>query len=57
MSESCRLITTEQYKDWKNSQTTITNLEKDVQVLSNFIVRHHPEMKGWIDKNFKRKEK
>lgn len=33
-------------------------LEQDREILKSFIVRHHPEMEGWIRKNFgKVKEK
>ena len=29
-------------------------LEQDREILKSFIVRHHPEMEGWIRKNFGR---
>jgi len=29
-------------------------LEQDREILKSFIVRHHPEMQGWIVKNFGR---
>lgn len=33
-------------------------LKQDREILKSFIVRHHPEMEGWIRKNFGRvKEK
>ena len=32
----------------------IKKLEQDREVLKSFIVRHHPEMEGWIRKNFGR---
>lgn len=28
--------------------------EEDREILKSFIVRHHPEMEGWIKKNFGR---
>lgn len=27
-------------------------LEQDREILKSFIVRHHPEMEGWVVKNF-----
>lgn len=30
----------------------IHRLEQDREILKSFIVRHHPEMEGWIRKNF-----
>ena len=35
----------------------IEKLKQDREILKSFIVRHHPEMEGWIVKNFGRIEK
>jgi len=32
----------------------IAKLEQDQKVLIDFILRHHPEMDRWIEKNFGR---
>ena len=32
----------------------IEKLKQDREILKSFIVRHHPEMEGWIKKNFGR---
>lgn len=34
----------------------IHRLEQDREILKSFIVRHHPEMEGWIRKNFGREK-
>ena len=34
----------------------IEKLKQDREVLKSFIVRHHPEMEGWIRKNFRREK-
>ena len=43
---------TEQHKN-----KDIEKLKQDREILKSFIVRHHPEMEGWIRKNFGRAEK
>lgn len=30
----------------------IEKLKQDREILKSFIVRHHPEMNGWVVKNF-----
>ena len=37
-----------------HSKEKIRSLELDREILKSFIARHHPEMQGWIVKNFGR---
>ena len=35
-----------------HNKEKIRSLERDREILKSFIVRHKPEMSGWIIKNF-----
>lgn len=35
----------------------IEKLKQDREILKSFIVRHHPEMEGWLKLHFVRRER
>lgn len=49
MSEPCRVITEEQYKEY-------LKLKQEKETLIHFILRHKPEMEDWIKMNFREKK-
>lgn len=49
MSEPCRVITEEQYKEY-------LKLKQEKETLIRIVVRHVPELKEWIEMHFREKQ-
>jgi len=54
IKEICNLLTgaTRPVSNTDESSSNVLQLEQDREILKSFIVRHHPEMQGWVVKNF-----